>query len=1277
MYRSGLILTFAIAAMQYPSALAKNQTRRVVLHDRDGLVRPDLHLNLTTPKNAPRTQLEPPPPLVTRAHTLPMVITQLGSGTTGNDVTHKPAVMDTTNRKSTLRDAGKVTPPTDSKDVTTPLKNTNFNSEISGENFTQSREPRDLVMSEFGSQTSTPSKQPRHFAKTEISIHNVTLSSVTGDLVKCRISSQHSASFSESLGVTTVFFTNQTLMYTHGNIESSKIYLSTGELTRCLQSHGKLVLRAQTVIIDYIQQETGTGLSGEPPFTCMLDISVSQDMRLDVRYVNQTCIGANFLPSNLVSISDAPLPVSQGERWSGCEERDVGHVLTVSNVYLGSSSISIGFTVKTTNVNYTLQMNVTAVPRLRLETLFVSTKLRFIQTPGWKVHQGEAVRRPVDDWVSVRVPAGDVAMVSFHHAQHIAEHYVGDICYGTVELYQGSSCLISRESCPVERGTVLRRWPGMTSSFTLSVVTSQGVATVRTTQLALTLAAGRASFLMAGKCLAFRHAETDLMWTEAVKRCAAEGMRLAVLSDSMLYWDLLDDAVLRWRQRTFATVEQYPDSGHFFEFFQNFDTAIRHKFFIGLSSVSSILPQLYKSTTQWLDGSVAYNVQQFAVNSRLKPLCAIVSIAHGRLVEHPIRVRFYYCATHSLPDYLCEMRESTSQRSLQSQEVKISTTHLAPPADNHTLPIPFVVCPDKHLTHSFLACDVNSACFADSSDYNSDLWWGRPSSASCPAPMTSLPPSFTCENGWQLVPYSLVCDYRHDCQDRSDETFCPFTACTGTASIRCGDTAQCFFPKERCDGKDNCLNRADEGKCDAFYRSQEDFTKVYKPPATPLPELMTLDLSRVIIPVLDLSIVSLFTELQTLNLSGSGVERVLTTVSRLPSSVGELDIRGCSISEFPRDFLKHLVCEQTTKEQTGSYWFRGDLQKDAVPSSGHTEQQTLLMDKFPSYFVFAGLCLTVGATSQRELYFTHDTSCPGRAVAGHLCPRVARASSLLHCAMQCSQFPGCVTFMRDSNLDLCRLCEDEPMSDCVNTEVSTERTYRMKVTPSLCQNGGNFTSDGVCLCPAGFTGDWCERPLYDCSEGKVLGHPSGVYNIQPARATQPFPVHCDMEYATGRTYITMRSDGQVLFNRTWQEDGFGDQNGDFWLGLQNLYLLTNSGQRYILKVEPQLENGTNYQQNYHGFYISNETTHYRMYFDYTTGNSLKPAGDSMSLSLAAPFSTHDADHDGDLTENCAERHQSGMVVPSWQLQPDEGKSAWKDGENTRSSVVRRTGGCVL
>ena len=84
------------------------------------------------------------------------------------------------------------------------------------------------------------------------------------------------------------------------------------------------------------------------------------------------------------------------------------------------------------------------------------------------------------------------------------------------------------------------------------------------------------------------------------------------------------------------------------------------------------------------------------------------------------------------------------------------------------------VCPSGHLTHDFLSCDSRSACWAAS-----DVRGAR---SRCLAPLSPLPPSFPCSDGVGTVPYSLVCDHRHDCSDSSDETFCHFPPCDSTNS---------------------------------------------------------------------------------------------------------------------------------------------------------------------------------------------------------------------------------------------------------------------------------------------------------------------------------------------------------------------------------------------------------------------------------------------------------------------------------------------------------------
>ena len=104
--------------------------------------------------------------------------------------------------------------------------------------------------------------------------------------------------------------------------------------------------------------------------------------------------------------------------------------------------------------------------------------------------------------------------------------------------------------------------------------------------------------------------------------------------------------------------------------------------------------------------------------------------------------------------------------------------------------------------------------------------------------------------------------------------------------------------------------------------------------------------------------------------------------------------------------------------------------------------------------------------------------------------------------------------------------------------------------------------------------------------------------------------------------------------------------GDHWLGLQSVYLLTNSGAAFTLKAEIRPQDNSARQQYYYNFRVGDETDFYRLHFSSTSANTQNPLGDSLSPALSALFSTHDADHDGDVAENCAVRHQSGWWFPT-------------------------------
>ena len=79
-------------------------------------------------------------------------------------------------------------------------------------------------------------------------------------------------------------------------------------------------------------------------------------------------------------------------------------------------------------------------------------------------------------------------------------------------------------------------------------------------------------------------------------------------------------------------------------------------------------------------------------------------------------------------------------------------------------------------------------------------------------------------------------------------------------------------------------------------------------------------------------------------------------------------------------------------------------------------------------------------------------------------------------------------------------------------------------------------------------------------------------------------VYCDMETYGGGWIIIQRRNaslGRVNFFRNWSdyENGFGNIGGEFWIGLKNIYELTNQ-QQMELKISVWNDTGTALTWNY-------------------------------------------------------------------------------------------------
>ena len=90
-------------------------------------------------------------------------------------------------------------------------------------------------------------------------------------------------------------------------------------------------------------------------------------------------------------------------------------------------------------------------------------------------------------------------------------------------------------------------------------------------------------------------------------------------------------------------------------------------------------------------------------------------------------------------------------------------------------------------------------------------------------------------------------------------------------------------------------------------------------------------------------------------------------------------------------------------------------------------------------------------------------------------------------------------------------------------------------------------------------------------------------------------MYCDQTTAGGGwTVIQKRLDGSVDFYRGWDDykRGFGNLNGEFWLGLNKIHRLTK--QRNRLRVDLEETNGKSAYAEYSFFGVGNEGSKYKL-----------------------------------------------------------------------------------
>ncbi|KAH8352731.1 hypothetical protein KR084_006034, partial [Drosophila pseudotakahashii] len=138
----------------------------------------------------------------------------------------------------------------------------------------------------------------------------------------------------------------------------------------------------------------------------------------------------------------------------------------------------------------------------------------------------------------------------------------------------------------------------------------------------------------------------------------------------------------------------------------------------------------------------------------------------------------------------------------------------------------------------------------------------------------------------------------------------------------------------------------------------------------------------------------------------------------------------------------------------------------------------------------------------------------------------------------------------------------------------------------------------------------------------------------PEYSEDPFEVSCDQEsHGGGWTVVMRRNDGSQDFFRRWRyyQQGFGDLDNEFFMGLDKLHAITASEQHELLVLLEDYVEDHRYQL-YDNFTIGSEANDYTLE---SLGSSYGDAGDSLVYHLGMKFST--TDHNNDLAgkTNCA------------------------------------------
>ena len=215
---------------------------------------------------------------------------------------------------------------------------------------------------------------------------------------------------------------------------------------------------------------------------------------------------------------------------------------------------------------------------------------------------------------------------------------------------------------------------------------------------------------------------------------------------------------------------------------------------LGLNTV----PFMYRYFYSWFDKTLVYNMHQlisadtrlYEVNNQDVYHFLLDNMKLFQLFRYDVSVRLVACEIklRSVKRLVGQSVVFTAIRNV-SEIIKKARQALAR-------------CPEGHVTHTFLTCDTKSQCRQATCMFTSEF-------ADIKQNRGDTMTMYSCSTYNVMVHYTLVCDFRWDCPDGSDESFCRPPPCD---AFKCGN-GQCIPSDKRCNAKTDCLDNADETIC--------------------------------------------------------------------------------------------------------------------------------------------------------------------------------------------------------------------------------------------------------------------------------------------------------------------------------------------------------------------------------------------------------------------------------------------------------------------------------